>query len=402
MRIKMPQIRWAFAALTTLTISSPVFAFIEGNGTSGGGPGIFCPSSIAGQPSVQTLDIYEGRTNDGLVIPELPAPFKQQIANALQKLNFDFSLQIDLKNALTKVMGEASTYAPGVSIHVPPDLGKDDAVPYPTGCDIGAIGYYQSDSVLKVSADAYSPLSETQKAAFWLHEAFYMMVREFDGGSNDGSGPARSFVAHLLAANQSVQILSNFGRPGTYQILAAPYQQKDPMNLWTPRSGNESRFLKNGNSYLSDLSASSPTAYTPILLPAKGMSIEVRMDKLNDGFDASHLPSDSPSILFPDGLSCTGLTSPAKVLLDYKVVIVGGQVIMSATIPSDCGILKLTRPSSPAINDLPALPAGIFPEALGKNIELRIAGKLIATADLSSYLSVALPIYYLQDLNTKF
>ncbi len=88
------------------------------------------------------LDIYEERINDDLEIPELQISHPDQIEVALSKLQFDFSLQSDLKKAMAELNTKHKFLPEGVGIHTPPDLGNDEAVLIPSGCSMGAIGFY--------------------------------------------------------------------------------------------------------------------------------------------------------------------------------------------------------------------------------------------------------------------
>ncbi|MES2802077.1 MAG: hypothetical protein V4654_06265 [Bdellovibrionota bacterium] len=244
---------WQLLAMSLATVTAG--ASYAGADGSGGGAGIFCPASVSNQPRVQLLDLYEGRINEGLEIPESNIPYEEQITQALNKLSFDFSLQIDIRKTLTGLKANHKFLPPGVGIHTPPDLGSDDAVVMPTGCTIGAIGFYEKSGVLKISSDAYSDLSETQKAAFWIHEAFYKLVRTYKEKADDliNAKSTREFVSNLVAENVTKMHLWNLSSPASWRNLksyALRYENHANYSLLAS-VGKESDLLY--NKYLSPL-----------------------------------------------------------------------------------------------------------------------------------------------------
>jgi hypothetical protein len=241
--------------LTGILLSTSVsFAGVD----SGGGAGIFCPASVTNQPRVQLLDIYEGRINEELDIPELILPYEEQIEAAISKLSFDFSLQMDMRRALAELKVNHKFLPLGVGIHTPPDLGEGEAVVIPTGCVLGAIGIYESSGILKISSDAFNSLSETQKAAFWMHEAFYKLVRKYYH-KNSSSEPekqnsksTRTFVANLLSKSLSKDILLSKSKDGNWR----KYGPEPHLSYLKAVLGKEDKLAHVGN-------------YSPILLQTK-------------------------------------------------------------------------------------------------------------------------------------
>ncbi|MES2802075.1 MAG: hypothetical protein V4654_06255 [Bdellovibrionota bacterium] len=236
--------KWLLASFVTV-ISLSAFAGAE---SSGGAGGIFCPTTVANQPRVQLLDLYEGRINEGLEIPESNVPYEEQITQALNKLSFDFSLQMDMRKTLTDLKANHKFLPAGVGIHTPSDLGTDEAVVMPTDCTMGAIGFYESSGTLKISSDAFNSLSETQKAAFWMHEAFYKLVRfykESEAGLVDAKS-TRIFVSKLFATNSTLQALVEASAPGNWRNLKtikAHSMQNSELNSLQASAGKESWLL---------------------------------------------------------------------------------------------------------------------------------------------------------------
>ncbi|MES2802634.1 MAG: hypothetical protein V4654_09105 [Bdellovibrionota bacterium] len=195
---------------------------------TGGGAGIFCPASVTTQPRVQLLDLYEGRIKAELQILETNIPYQEQLEAILSKLSFDFSMQFEIRKALAEIEANHRFLPSGVGIHVPPDLGEGEAVLMPTGCVLGAIGYYEDGGVLKISRDAFELLSETQKTAFWLHEAFYKAERNIKTRSTESqdlyllkftSKNTRKFIAQLFSTEANLRKLYDLGRFTTHRSI---------------------------------------------------------------------------------------------------------------------------------------------------------------------------------------
>ncbi|MES2800943.1 MAG: hypothetical protein V4654_00495 [Bdellovibrionota bacterium] len=253
------------ALLAGILLSTSVsFAGVD----SGGGAGIFCPASITNQPSVQLLDLYEGRINYELEIPETNVPYEEQIEQALNKLSFDFSLKADMRKTLVALKANHKFLPVGVGIYVPPDLGEGEAVVMPTGCTLGAIGYYETNGTLKISNDAFSALSETQKAAFWMHEAFYSLDRYYYIKSEKfmsvpNSKATRQFISQLFSQSATQEKLFKMSESGTWRKMTETIMSHGVESI-SPVPGKESWFSYSGG-------------ITPINLLGTGGRIEVQL-----------------------------------------------------------------------------------------------------------------------------
>lgn len=226
----------AFSALPSLSIA--------GTESSGGGAGIFCPASVPNQPAVQLLDLYEGKVLEGYNIPETDEPHAEQLAKIANLFAFDFSLHQDFRFFLADIISRTRFLPPGVSIHVPSDLGND-AVPLPTGCTLGAIGFYRKDGTLLISSDAFQSLSETQKAAFFAHEALYKMYRR-PAYYYPSSAIVRRLVANLfsdLKTEESVRSLSRYVHVTVEAVDPFANPTPRPGPFWHPSPGKEERFV---------------------------------------------------------------------------------------------------------------------------------------------------------------
>lgn len=234
-----------------------------GPGSSGGGAGIFCPLYGPGsdQPEVQVLDLYEGQILEGYTVTESNIPFAVQLDAIAAKLSFNFSLKRDFLRALSEVQAVVQFLPAGVSIHVPSDLGTGEAVPFPTGCEIEAIGFYQSNNRLKISTDAFQKMSETQKAAFYAHEALYKLYREFSqaySGTPLFSTATRKLNAALFANESNTDLLRTLSEEMTWANVDGSFAD------WHPAPGMESHFVSHG-------------AFSPMLVPAASRIATLRI-----------------------------------------------------------------------------------------------------------------------------
>lgn len=281
----------------------------QGAGTesSGGGAGIFCPASVSGQPAVQLLDLYEGKIMEGYTFTDSADPYLSQLTATLELFRFDFSLFIDFKKTLTAIQGNIRFLPPGVSIHVPSDMGGQYAVPVPTGCTLGAIGFYQADGKLVISTDAFQSLSETQKAAFFAHEVLYKMQRT-QRGSLNGSVDTRRLVANVFSDQKTPISLEELSRPMHFSDF-------DDYGSWSPVLGKESFLMGRGQNQ-AILVDSKPERFKVRFLNSKKYAdyVSFYCKKGGDGKRRIDLriPDDAPlndrSVELPIPSDCAGLT----------------------------------------------------------------------------------------------
>lgn len=215
-------------------------ALADGIGSSGGGAGIFCPAVVVNQPPVQILDTYEGQIMDGFKYTESADPYEHQLQALIKhRLAFDFTIQFEFKENLDSIRANTNFLPAGVGIHVPSDLGNE-MVPVPTGCHLGGIGFYQNEK-LYVSTDAFSQMSETQKAAFFAHEAFYRLRRLINPETTQ-STRARKMVAAVFSDNATAQQLYETSRYLNWSLgTVGPWKKG-----WTVAPGAEKYFQYSG------------------------------------------------------------------------------------------------------------------------------------------------------------
>lgn len=308
------------------------YGIVQAGQDTGGGAGIFCPANISDQPRVQLLDLYEGRINENLVIAESSTIYEEQIQEALERLSFDFSLQADMRETLSQLKINHKFLPSGVSIHAPSDLAFDDtaAVILPTGCTIGAIGYYEKSGILKISKDAYDMLTETQKAAFWIHEAFYKLVRHYNkaidlGTSKTAARDTRAFVSELFSVSH--KNLYQKSTKGSWRRYGY-YKTDSP---WEIIPGKESYF-SNANFEESPLVA-------PIKLPLRGGLVELFTDKASEAYIYCHEEARSTDSMGRIGNARLG----HAMLPDMKNFKEGEKIILTTgTIPDSCKVIHIS------------------------------------------------------------
>ena len=215
---------------------------------SGGVPGVFCPRSVPGQPKVQVYDIFEARENEGLLIRETPESMENQIKRAEAKLGFDRVLKTEFYFNLLAIRASAKFLRAGVSIKDPNSIGAEPIF-IPTGCTLDSIAFHEQDKFL-ISKDSYELLSNTQKAAFWIHAAIHRTGQHFKYYQ---AKQTRALVAQLLASDlsqdQLEQAALKFSRKQyyldhrySYGLLSdlSPKSQKfvGLKNAWTYIYGN--------------------------------------------------------------------------------------------------------------------------------------------------------------------
>lgn len=173
------------------------FAF-AGTETSGGGASVVCRDSNKQIISAELLDLYEGKIRYNFRIEKSNVNPKQQILNALARVAQHEIFVDQLKKVIIDTTRRIQFLPEGLVIAPPNDLGNDFGVVIPDGCALEAVGYYESNGVLKVSKTLYNRLTNTDKAAFILHEAIYRIQRT---GQVQNSAWSRHMTSQLFARN---------------------------------------------------------------------------------------------------------------------------------------------------------------------------------------------------------
>ncbi len=88
----------------------------------------------------------------------------------------------------------------GVGLNQPADIGENQPTVIPDGCRLEGLGFYQTNQLF-VAKTTFNALSETDKAAFILHEAIYYIYREYHFWevTNMNSSLSRQMTALLFS-----------------------------------------------------------------------------------------------------------------------------------------------------------------------------------------------------------
>jgi hypothetical protein len=176
-----------------------------GPGSSGGGPAIVFLDENNMVKSSESLDLYEGQIKYGLTITKSSTPAADQVAAIVQRLkSFNYFMASDLERALTYIQAHEIFLPDGVMMPPGVDIGDTPAF-IPDGSQLDYVGWYQTDGTLEISSTVYNALtSETDRAAFLIHEGIYSMARRFSQAST--STDSRRFVAYLFSEADLTQL----------------------------------------------------------------------------------------------------------------------------------------------------------------------------------------------------
>jgi hypothetical protein len=174
--------------------------------TGANGPAIVFWDSNKLVKSSELLDLYEGEIRFGLNITKTNTPADQQVAAIVQRLrSFNPFMAQDLEKALATIQAHETFLPAGVVFVNGTDNGDNYAPLIPEGSELDDAGFYQADGSLQVSATIYNAfVTETDRAAFLIHEGIYAMAKRFSQASN--SEDSRKFVAYLFAGADLTQL----------------------------------------------------------------------------------------------------------------------------------------------------------------------------------------------------
>lgn len=159
-----------------------------GNEGGNGGGGWVCRDADSKILWTKLVDTFEGREEHELVIHEDPVtPFELQLADLEKRiLKANPKFYLDLMPRLAKVRALVRIKS-SVGMAVIDDA-KYRVTPAPESCAGGTLRYEQAaayveypelkKTVITVNQQIWNALSETDKAALYLHEAIYLLFRE--------------------------------------------------------------------------------------------------------------------------------------------------------------------------------------------------------------------------------
>lgn len=222
------------AVVMALLMPSLSYAGRGGTADWGGGTGSVCRNSQRVVVSAKMLDLFEGVKRYKYDIPEIEnVSFEDQAEAAINRLQFAEAQQDYQKISPEDARHNPSTYLravmrqfrddpnsvpDGVSLGEPKDLGKE-IVPFrEAGCELEAVGYrefHERRPLLLVSHSVFAALSETHKAAFFVHEAlysYYQLTLNKRVSENRGTIDIRRLTAALFARNADMAHLLDVSR----------------------------------------------------------------------------------------------------------------------------------------------------------------------------------------------
>lgn len=195
-----------------------------GAGSSGGGGAVVCRE---GKKILHAylLDLYEGRIRHGYEIPTLNASPEAQLTAAMNKLDGHPRYKALVRQVTAETLARIQFLPKDAVFDSPEDLGSRFGVVMEDGCDVEGIGFYEADDTLKVSRSIYAAFSNTDKAAFILHESLYKIARDMSHARD--SAFSRQLNAMAFSRNVSgddIQALSEQVLDGGYAwIHEQPY-----------------------------------------------------------------------------------------------------------------------------------------------------------------------------------
>lgn len=225
------------------------FSAYAGTKDGGGGGAYVCRNGKGSIRKAMLADLWEAQNTTirwphkkgTLRVEKSNASAIEQFKKALAKLaEVDPGFASEVEAAFQKVWGDIVVVPPEVSIAVPNDLKN---VFFPTGCPAEGMMYYDDDTeLLNVRSDIFEAMdkeSQTDKAAAYMHEALYKVLR--DQAGHEDSRRARRLVGCLFSSEDCLPVQS-FNAPSDriavlcyndrFSLLAYPDQPvTDPAQL---------------------------------------------------------------------------------------------------------------------------------------------------------------------------
>lgn len=233
-----------------LATSLNSFAGNEG----GGGGAVVCRDQNRKIISAELLDLFEGPILHGLKIVKETTPYIQQVTQTLRKLDQYPFLQSLLWQIAEDVQGKMKFLPNGITLIKPRDTGENTPEIMREGCELEGLGYYTGKRELLIAKETFNALSETDKAAFILHETVYFIYREYRGWEVIDTKPRRiktdSFKSREVTATFFDQESSHFDLKDLFDSEMTDEDEVQEEELLLPKhlsgSGHfEFRFVQN-------------------------------------------------------------------------------------------------------------------------------------------------------------
>lgn len=208
--------KFHFTLLFVSLLSLSSFAGNEG----GGGGVVVCRDADGKILNAELLDLFEAPLIHGIPISKNDnISYLEQLESRWQ-FAYAPKYYSHLLIEVTKNIMQNMKFLPdGVILEKPLDIGEDIPRVMKQGCQLEGLGFYTDSGNLLVSKSTFEYLSETDKAAFFLHEAIYFLYREYQGWEEvngkmrrkktDSYIPRHS-VGHLMASSHTGNSSSHF------------------------------------------------------------------------------------------------------------------------------------------------------------------------------------------------
>lgn len=185
-------------AVVSILILLLTFDCRAGVKEGGGGNAMVCRAADQSIVSAQILDLFEARVLYGLATPAAnPTPAitqAQAMISRLVELNKFATLQ------LQGIFDHVSKNARMLPTEITLNPIDDSFSPITQkGCAIEQLAAYMPDGNLYINSDIWQTLDETNRAALYVHESVYKMMR--DRGATD-SVRSRKLVGYLFSGYQ--------------------------------------------------------------------------------------------------------------------------------------------------------------------------------------------------------
>lgn len=193
--------RFAISAL----IAGATQLSLAGAASSGGGAAVVCRNANNEITSARLLDLFESEVRFGHTVLQSNEDARTILNEVLGRLDEKSNLQLFLKEIVAETIESIKFLPQGVVFASPEDLGQQGIV-VSDGCHLQGVGYYEGDTLM-VAKSIYNSFSETDKAAFIIHESLYLLARKFMGQTNSSS--SRKLTGELFATDISSQEVQN-------------------------------------------------------------------------------------------------------------------------------------------------------------------------------------------------
>ena len=207
----------------------------DGIGSTGGGNAVVCTDASNHIQSVEVLDLYEAKTLRGPLVPNnKPAIVQAEVIAA----NTGGTLKT-ISDELHEVVSNIH-FLPVKTRLVP--VQDSNSIALPDGCQIVQLARYEPNGRIYINVDLWAYLDEQNKAALYIHETVYHIMRM----NGDTSSDETREIVGLLFSGQKLERLFDTFSSNTWQVCTAQASdEKSPFAVFYayPKSDKSLLFL---------------------------------------------------------------------------------------------------------------------------------------------------------------